>query len=88
MQIRAQVKSNQRTDKIVWAGDKFYISVSIPAIEGKANKRVVELVAGGLDVTKSLVSIAKGHTSPYKTLAIDLERKDLLGRLNKLEQAP
>lgn len=88
MQIRAQVKSNQRNDKIAWAGDKLLISVSVPAIEGQANKRVVELVAGELSIAKSLVRIAKGQTSPYKTLSIDLEKKDVLARLNKLDQAP
>lgn len=88
MQIRAQVKSNQHMDKITWAGDKLLVSVSVPAIEGQANKRVIELVAGALDLAKRQVCIDKGFTSPYKTLEIDLEEQDLLKRLNELEQAP
>lgn len=50
--------------------------VSAPAIEGRANRAVVELVAGTLGRPVSSVSILSGATSSHKRLHISGIRKE------------
>lgn len=53
--------------------------VKAPAVSGKANKAVIELVAETLDIPRADVSIASGHTSTSKTVAvIGLSRSEVL----------
>jgi len=50
--------------------------VSAPAIEGRANRAVVELVAGTLNRPVASVSIVSGATSSHKRLHLAGIRKD------------
>ncbi len=42
-----------------------------PAVDGKANKALIKLLADYYGVPKRAVSIASGHTSRIKIIAID-----------------
>jgi uncharacterized protein (TIGR00251 family) len=56
--------------------------VPAPALEGRANKAVLTLVAGKLGVPASSVSILSGATSSQKrVLVAGISRQDLLTRL-------
>ena len=46
------------------------LSVRAPAHEGEANAAVVALLARALRLPKSALSVAAGHTSREKTIAI------------------
>ncbi len=46
------------------------LSVRAPAHEGEANAAVVALLAGALRLPKSALSVAAGHASREKTIAI------------------
>lgn len=60
--------------------------VSAPALEGRANKAIVQLVAGTLGVPASSVSILSGATSSQKrVLVAGLSREQVLGRLGNGE---
>ena len=61
------------------------IQVKSPAIEGKANKAILDLIAETLDISKSSVSIASGQTSSVKRIYIEGITPELLGEtLSKL----
>ena len=46
------------------------VRVSAPPVEGKANARVIEVVAARLGVRKGDVSIARGEGARHKELAV------------------
>jgi len=45
-------------------------SVSAPAVGGRANKAIIELISGSLGISKSSVSIVQGMTSSIKRVHI------------------
>lgn len=52
-------------------GDGVKVQVSAAPEKGKANEAVLEVLAQWLGVRQSQLCIAKGHTQPRKTVAID-----------------
>lgn len=54
-------------------GCRLKLRISAPAVEGKANKAVVEFLAGVLGVKKGQVSIVRGETSREKTVRVEAE---------------
>ena len=50
--------------------DTLIVYVREPAIDGKANRSVVELLAGYYGVPKSQVEIVRGHTARAKAVRI------------------
>lgn len=50
--------------------DSLVVYVREQAVEGKANRAVVELVAKYYDVPKTRVEIVRGHTSKIKQVRI------------------
>jgi len=52
-------------------GDGVKVQVSAAPEKGKANEAVLEVLAQWLGVRQSQLGIAKGHTQPRKTVAID-----------------
>ena len=51
--------------------DGVKVQVSAPPERGKANDAVLDVLAQWLGVRPSQLCIAKGHTQPRKTVAID-----------------
>jgi uncharacterized protein (TIGR00251 family) len=59
--------------------------IPAPALEGRANKAVLSLIAGKLDVPASSVSIVSGAASSQKRVFVaGIGKQDLLGRLGSL----
>jgi hypothetical protein len=59
--------------------------VSAPALEGKANKSVLNLIAGTLGVPVSSLSIQSGATSSQKrVLVAGLDKPAIVARLSSL----
>jgi len=60
--------------------------VTAPAVGGKANRAVIDLVAGTFCIPRTDVSIIAGHTSSSKTVAIaGLSKLDILALLSPHE---
>jgi uncharacterized protein (TIGR00251 family) len=65
------VKSNARKNEVQRLEDKrFLVTVTAPPVEGKANEKVVELLAEYFHVPKRSVIILKGVTSKEKIVKI------------------
>jgi len=70
MKIEIKVIPNAKKKEVIKEGDKIKIKVNSPAIEGKANKEVIEDLAKFLNVKKSRISIIKGERSRNKLIEI------------------
>ncbi len=70
MKIKIKVRTNKKIESVILQEGIYIVSVKEPAVEGKANKRVIELLAKKFDVSKSVVQITTGKTSNIKTVII------------------
>jgi uncharacterized protein (TIGR00251 family) len=59
------------------------LKVAAPPVKGKANKELTAFLSRTLGVSKSSISIVKGHTSRNKVIIIDgLSREEIMKRLS------
>jgi uncharacterized protein (TIGR00251 family) len=60
------------------------LKVAAPPVKGKANKELTAFLSRTLGVSKSSISIVKGHTSRNKVIIIDgLSREEIMKRLSR-----
>ena len=68
-------------------GDRLKVAVSAPPEAGKANARLVQALAGWLDLRTDQVTVHTGHGGRDKVLAFSgIMEQELRGRLNRLLQ--
>ncbi len=71
MKIVVRVKTNARKNLVEKVEEgKFLVSVSVPPVEGKANERVIELLAGYFGKPKRNITIIRGATSKEKLVEV------------------
>ncbi len=63
-------------------GAALKVSVSAPAIDDKANRALIKLLAKGLGVAKSAVVIIAGHKDRNKVLTVAGQTADLVRSLD------
>ena len=51
-------------------GDRVKVAVTAPPVDGEANAAVIEVVAKALGVPRAAVTIASGHASRRKSVAV------------------
>ncbi|WP_068060894.1 DUF167 domain-containing protein [Nocardia xishanensis] len=70
--VRAIIKPNSRKGPLVEAlpDGTLQLYVRAPAVEGKANKAAIELLADHYDVPKTAVRLTAGATSRHKRFEI------------------
>jgi uncharacterized protein (TIGR00251 family) len=72
MIIEVKVKPNARSSSLVQQQDGSWLAqIRALPIEGKANRELIELVAGQFNVRKSAVSIRSGSSGRTKLVSID-----------------
>ena len=73
IKVRAGAKQNS-IDGLITIDQKEYIKLSIkaPAIDGKANKEIIEFLSKELDLPKSTIEIVAGKVSSYKVLSFSI----------------
>jgi len=71
MKINVRVVPNAKKEKIVIDGDTVKVYVNAPALEGRANKQVIEMLAEHYGVKKYQVVIVLGEGSRNKVVEID-----------------
>ena len=73
MNIEISVVPNSKNPEITKVSQHCYkVRVDVPALENKANKRLVEVLAKYFNVSKSSISIIKGLKSKNKIIEIDV----------------
>ncbi len=74
MLIRVYVTPNAREAKVVKVSeDNFEVRVDERPMGGRANKRLVEILAEHFEVQKSRIIILRGTTTRNKTVQVILE---------------
>ncbi len=71
MKIKVKVKPNSKKEIVQRQEDGSYlVRVNTPPVEGKANKKVIELLAKFFKTAKSNIVLCSGPKSRVKTLEI------------------
>ena len=71
MKIAVKVIPNaKQADVLEESENSFRVKVDAPPKEGKANKRLIEILAQYFDVAKSKVKLVKGEKSRQKIVEI------------------
>jgi uncharacterized protein len=90
MLIYLKVKPNQRFDRIEKIaneagnqGPYWQVRLKAPAVDGKANDRLVEYLSSILGLPKSKITLVKGQTARIKCVEIMAGEQDVLSRIEK-----
>jgi uncharacterized protein (TIGR00251 family) len=68
-----KVKPSAKKEGVsVNANGMLEVAVAAPPEKGKANERLIELLAEHFGVAKSCIKIVSGHTSRSKVVEVDL----------------
>ena len=70
IKIQVKVSPNSREQGVKEIEGVLRVKVCAPAKEGKANKRLVEILAKHFAIPKSSISIVKGLTSKSKVIEL------------------
>ena len=71
MKLSVIVKTNSKIESIEKLTDQSYsVRVNVPPVDGKANKRIVELLAEHLNIAKSKIVLVSGEKSKNKVFEI------------------
>ncbi|MBI5574630.1 MAG: DUF167 domain-containing protein [Elusimicrobia bacterium] len=71
MILEIKVVTNAGKNEIKREGDKYKVYITSPAVDGKANKKLIEFLAGHFGVRKSSVFIKTGIKSRRKIIWIN-----------------
>jgi uncharacterized protein (TIGR00251 family) len=82
--ISVRLHPNATKNELVGFSDGVWVvKISAPPVKGKANKELISFLSKVLGVGKSSVSIAQGHTSRSKLIAVDgLSQQEIMKRLS------
>ena len=69
--ITVKAHAGARKEQVIEEDGVFKVSVNVAPENGKANKRVCELLAAHFGVRKSAVRVIQGETSRQKVVEID-----------------
>ncbi|WP_197538910.1 DUF167 domain-containing protein [Thermotoga caldifontis] len=82
VRILVKVKPGAKSESIeLMADGTLKVSVTAPAVEGKANEAVRELLAEKFSLSKSDVRIVNGRTSRFKQIDLPLDTEEIRRRL-------
>ncbi len=88
MQIAVRVKTGAHRDAVWREADGLYCQIRAQPEHGDANEYLVRYLSGSLRVATSLMTIAKGKTTPHKLLTIDIAAEDLKPIIASLGTVP
>ena len=70
MRIKIKVIPGAKKERVERGPDFLKVYLTQPPVEGKANKRLIEVLAEHFDVKKYQVNIVAGHKSRQKIVEI------------------
>lgn len=74
MKIKVKVIPNAKKERVVDEHKLLKVYVNAPPVEGKANKRLLEILAEYFKVKKGEITVVRGQTSREKLIEIDENR--------------
>ncbi len=79
-----RVRSNAARNEVVgFSGGVLQVRVAAPPVKGEANEELIAFLSKVLGVSKSRISIIRGHAARNKLIAIGgLSQKDIMKRLS------
>jgi len=82
--ISLRVHPNAARNEVVdFTGGVLQVKVAAPPVKGKANRELITFLSQVLNVSKSALTIIKGHTSHNKVITIDgLSQEEVIQRLS------
>jgi uncharacterized protein (TIGR00251 family) len=73
MILSVKVKPGSKVDQIFYdAAGRINVKIKAPALEGKANAYLVEILAKRLGVAKANVTVVAGFTNPHKRIDLNV----------------
>jgi uncharacterized protein (TIGR00251 family) len=79
LKVTANASQNEITG---FTSGVLQVKIAAPPVKGKANKELIAFLSQALGVSKSSLSIVKGHTSRNKVIAIEgLSHEEIISRL-------
>ena len=86
--INVYVVPNASKDEIKEIYDSFLkIKISSPAVDGKANKSLINFLSKYFKIPKSKIKIFKGEKNRKKVLILEDLKDDVLKKLEEVENA-
>jgi uncharacterized protein (TIGR00251 family) len=71
--IAVKVTPNARKAGVTLEGSVLKVKVTAPAVDGKANSALIEVLAKYFNVRKSAIAIIRGETSRTKVVQVQTE---------------
>ena len=72
IKFKIKVSANSRENTIDFQEEIIKIKIKAPAIEGKANKAIIEYLGKTIGVAKTKIKILNGEKSSIKTIQVQL----------------
>lgn len=72
IKFRIKASANSKVNSIDFCEETIKIKIKAPAIEGKANKAIIEYIGELSGVPKSKIKIVNGQKASTKTICIQL----------------
>jgi len=89
MLVTVRVHPKASRPAVAWDGEVLSVWVDAPAVDGKANRRALEVVARELGVRRSAVRIVRGERARWKVLEIEgVDVQDLAAASRKQRSGP
>ncbi|ADG71312.1 DUF167 domain-containing protein [Brachyspira murdochii] len=77
MNIEVKVTAGAKSNSFKFENGAYYVRIMAKAIDGKANKAIIEFLADELNIKKKDIDILKGEKSSKKIIAINIEENKL-----------
>ena len=77
MNIEVKVTAGAKSNSFKFENGAYSIRIMAKAIDGKANKAIIEFLADELNIKKKDIDILKGEKSIKKIIAINIEENKL-----------
>ncbi|MEI0487896.1 DUF167 domain-containing protein [Brachyspira pulli] len=83
MNLEVKVTAGAKSNSFKFENGAYSIRIMAKAIDGKANKAIIDFLADELNIKKRDVEILKGDKSSKKIIAINIDDKSLKEYFNK-----
>lgn len=87
MKLSVRVKIGRR-ENVYWDGSTLFVGVDAPPVDGKSNRRLVEILSDLFHTPKSLIEIVQGHTARHKVIEIQINQEEFNTVIDSVEEAP